>query len=176
MLCKYCSICENCGKNIKPLQNVMVSKHLINLTGDCMPKDWKSNGWKIEKHVGDGTLELDPSRLQLHFSPNQIDGKCIEGNELREELEKNKVPVLNACVLDYLLLHPELIPEDWKKDENGNTRYIYFWGTVYRYASGYLYVRYLCWDDGVWDWDCNFLDGGWLVQDPAAMLASVPQP
>jgi len=39
---------------------------------------------------------------------------------------------MNANVLDYLLAHPELIPEDWKN------KYVFFWGTIYRYSSGGL--------------------------------------
>ncbi len=155
---------------------VKIVKHLIDLAGDPMPERWKKEKWAIEKHVGDGTLELDPSRFQLQFSPNQIDGKVIEGNKLKKELEEGSVPVLNACVLDYLYAHPELIPEDWKVDEKGNTRYIYFWGTVFRSPVGDLYVRYLYWNDGVWRWFYNYLDRDWHSQSPAAILASVPQP
>lgn len=154
-----------------------IMKHLVDLAGDLIPKEWKKQGgWKIEKRVGDGTLELDPSKLVLHFSPNQKDNKFIEGKRLRKELEKNMVPVLNACVLDYLIAHPEIIPEEWKVDEKGNTRYIYFWGTVYRRWHGYLCVRCLCWEDGVWLWRYHGLDRGWRVQSPAAILESVPQP
>ncbi|MEK7251476.1 MAG: hypothetical protein AAB209_13755 [Bacteroidota bacterium] len=152
---------------------IQIIKHLINLVGDCMPEQWKKDKWAIEKHVGDGTLELDSSRLRLHFSPNQIDGKTIVGNQLRKEFETDKVSVLNACVLDYLLAHPDLIPEDWKKDENGNTRYIYFWGTVFRSPHGDLCVRYLCWNGGAWGWRCSFLGDDWRGRCPAAVLASV---
>lgn len=152
---------------------IRIVKHIINLAGDCMPEQWKKDKWTIEKHVGTGMLELDQSRLRLHFSPNQKDGKVIEGNKLRKELEENKVPVLNACVLDYLLAHPEIIPEDWKFDENGNTRYVYFWGTVYRDPGGNLCVRYLCWGGGAWDWSYDWLGDGWRVRRPAAVSASV---
>ena len=156
---------------------VQIVKHVINLAGDCMPESWKKDSWTIEKHVvGEGQLELDLSKIQLHLSSNQKDGKVIEGNKLRKELVKNKVPVLNACVLDYLIAHPEIIPEDWKEDEKGNTRYIYFWGTVYRFTIGRLCVRYLFWDGSVWCWDGRYLDGNWYVQNPAAILASVTQP
>jgi len=167
---------EGMNQILRGNAKVVFLKHVVNLAGDCMPESWKSSGWAIEKHSGDGTFELDPSRFQLHFSPNQNDGKVIVGNKLRKELEKNKVPVLNACVLDYLIAHPEIIPEDWKVDEKGNTRHIYFWGTVYRRAGGSLCVRCLCWRCGVWDWDYGCLGSGWYVQDPAAILASVPQP
>ena len=161
---------------LRGLGIVQIVKHIIDLASDCMPKDWKSSGLTIEKHVGDGTLELDPSWLQLHFSPNQIDGKTIEGYKLRKELETSKVHVLNACVLDYLLTHPEIIPEDWKVDENGNTRYIFFWGTLYRSPDGRLYVRFLYWSGGAWHWDYSWLGHGWFDRSPAAVLASVTQP
>ena len=151
-------------------------KHTINLAGDCMPRLWKELKWIIDKHVSNGTFELDSSQLKLHFSPNQIDEKCIEGEKLRKELESNKVSILNACVLDYLLLHPELIPEDWKVDENGNTRYIFFWGTVYLLPhNGERHerlIRYLYWDDGAWNWSAGRLVDSWDFRHPAAVLAS----
>jgi len=156
---------------------VQIVKHVINLAGDCMPESWKLDKWAIEKHVGNGMLEFDPSRLQLYFSKNQKDGEGIVGSKLRKELERNKVPFLNACVLDYLLAHPEIIPEDWKVDENGNSRWICFWGTIYRHPNRKLYVRCLCWNVGVWYWDYYCFGGdGWDVRVPAAMLVSVPQP
>jgi hypothetical protein len=155
---------------------VQIVKYIVDLAGDCMPESWKKEGWLIEKHVGEGQLALDLTKIQLYLSANQIDGKVIKGNELRKELEKNKVSVLSACVLDHLLLHPELIPEDWKKDEMGKTRYVYFWGTVYRHQHGNLCVRYLFWLDGAWIWDYFWLGYDWSSQGPAAVFASTPQP
>ncbi|MBI2474942.1 hypothetical protein HYV69_00765 [Candidatus Uhrbacteria bacterium] len=163
----------NVLKVVRGTAVVKILKHVVDLAGDCMPESWKKQKWEIERHVGDGQLELDLSKIQLHLSPNQKDSKTIEGNDLRAELEDSKVPVLNACVLEYLLAHPEIIPEDWKVDEKGNTRYIYFWGTVYRNPDGVLYVRCLFWSDGAWSWGCAWLDNGWGGQGPAAMLASV---
>ncbi len=150
-----------------------MSDLMINLAGDCMPKVWKKEGWKIERHVGEGMLELDPARLKLHFSPNQLDGKVIKGPDLRDELKAQNIPVLNSCVLEYLLAHPELIPEDWKQDENGNTRFIYFWDTEYRYPDGNVYVRCLFWNDDAWRWCYRWLGRGWDGQSPAASLASI---
>ncbi len=151
---------------------VQFVKHLVNLAGDCMPKAWKKEGWKIERHVGSGVLELDPSRLKLHFSPNQLDGKVIKGTDLSDELKAQNIPLLNGCVLDYLLAHTEIIPEDWKQDENGNTRYVYFWDTEYRGPSGRVYVRYLCWIGGRWYWLADWLDCAFDGCHPAALRAS----
>jgi hypothetical protein len=82
------------------------------------------------------------------------------------------MPVMNANVLDFLLANPDLIPEEWKKDEHGNTRYIFFWGTVYRDRGGDLYVRYLCWGGDRWGWGSRWLGSGWDGDSPAAVLAS----
>lgn len=159
---------------------IQIIKHLINLAGDCMPKVWKDQGgWSIRPEdqikgvMKTGVLEITDlvKQIVLHLSPNQKDGKVIEGNKLRAELETDKVPVLNACVLDYLLLHPELIPEEWK-----TVGAIYFWGTVYRRPGGSLYVRCLCWGGSAWYWDGYWLGNDWNGQRPAATLASVPQP
>lgn len=176
MLCESCKKiehCEKCGDEIVnaiPVQN----KHITCFGNDPIPQSLKNSGWKIESHVP--MESFDSSKLSIYFSPNQKDGKVIEGHKLRAELETDKVLVLNACVLDYLLLHPELIPEDWKKDENGNARYISFWGTVYRSPNGDLYVRVLYWLDGAWRWHYGGLDRDWDARDPEAVLASVPHP
>jgi len=137
---------------------------------DCDAKPFVPNGWKVEEHKKGGQLTLDMSKVRLHLSPNQMDGKRIEGNKLRKELATE--PVLNVNVLDYLLAHPDLIPEDWKKDERGNTRYIFFWGTMYRYSSGHLFVRFLCWGGGAWYWNHGWLDDDWFGNCPSAVLAS----
>lgn len=136
------------------------------------------NGATIVEHQGTGIvrlerreddLYLDGKKIELHLSPKQKKG-TIGGNDLRKYLEGK--PVLGAAVLDYLLAHPELIPDSWKVNEAGNTLYIFFWGTIYRGADGHLYVRYLCWFDERWVSDYYWLDDDWSVDDPSAQLAS----
>jgi hypothetical protein len=146
---------------------VVAKEHIIDIDADPrIPYD----GWKVEEHKKGGKLAWDPAKVHLHLSKNQQGGKTIEGNKLRKELES--LTVLNANLLDYLLDNPHLIPEDWKVDGEGNTRYIYFWGTVYRDSDGDLFVRYLYFNDGHWVQGINWLDLGWGSQDPAAVLAS----
>ncbi len=140
--------------------------HIIN----CDANPFTPSGWKVELHTKGGQLAFDPTKIKLYLSPNQQNGKRIEGNKLRKELANE--PVLNANVLDYLLAHPELIPEDWKKDERGNTRYIFFWETIYRYSRGHLCVRFLYLSGGAWGWRGNWLGFDWSDFDPAAVLAS----
>jgi hypothetical protein len=137
---------------------------------DCDADAVVPNGWTVESHKKGGQFAFDPAKIKLYLSTNQQSGKYIEGNKLRKELANESV--LNANVLDYLLKNPRLIPEEWKKDASGNTRCIFFWGTIYRYSSGILYVRYLYWDDGSWYWSHNWLDSVWHNFSPAAVLAS----
>jgi hypothetical protein len=124
--------------------------------------------WKVEEHRQGGQVTWDLAGVKLHLSVNQMGDQCIEGNKLREELA-NK-PVLNANVLDYLLHYPNLIPEDWKVDEAGNTRYVYFWGTVYRDSDGNLYVRNLFFGGERWRWTYNWLNSLWNCHGPAVLL------
>ncbi len=121
-------------------------------------------GWKVEEHRKGGHLTWDPTKVLLHLSPNQIDGKSVKGDRLRKELAEQ--PVLNANVLDYLLANPHLIPEEWKG------KAVFFWGTIYRSSGGSLCVRCLCWDSGHWQADYNWLDVEWSAGYPSAVSAS----
>ncbi|SRR6266481_265375 len=141
--------------------SVQVVEHII----DCDAQPFVPDGWSVEEHQKGGTWSWDASKAYLYKSPEQLKGS-IEGNKLREKLRKISTPVLNANVLDYLLANPHLIPEEWKG------KYVFFWGTVYRYSSGHLYVRCLCWNDGRWSWSGFWLDLGWDCLGPAAVLAS----
>jgi hypothetical protein len=146
--------------------NAVKSGHIIDL--DAAPK-FPYDHWKVESHQKGGEFEWDPTKVVLHLDPAQKGSGRIEGNKLRGKLA-DKSP-FNANLLDYLLANPELIPESWKQDDAGNTRYIFFWGTIYRDSSGSLYVRYLYWDDGRWQTDCCWLDRGWRSQYPSAVRA-----
>ncbi len=122
--------------------------------------------WSIE--YNNPIKEVDLSKLSLHLEPEQKDG-YIKGEILSERLKEKS---LNANVLDYLIENPTYIPENWKKDEKGNTKYIYFWGTIYRSSGGSLYVRCLYWDDVLWDWSDRWLGNDFGASRPAASLAS----
>jgi hypothetical protein len=124
-------------------------------------------GFTIESHKKMGKLKLNPEDIELYLDNGQKDGKYIEGNELRRKIEDKHV--LNACVLDYLFEHQDLIPESWKGKS------VYFWGTIFRNADGYLYVECLCWIGGGWNWRRHWLDHGWYDNEPAASLSSIPR-
>jgi len=140
---------------IKPAEHVI----------DCDADPFVPEGWKVEEHKKSGKVKWSKELIQLYLSAGQKDGKCIEGNKLRKELAVK--PVLNANVLDYLLAHTELIPEEWKG------KYVFFWGTIYRDSDGSLGVRCLYWDDDRWSWSCIWLGDDFHDDNPAALSASI---
>ncbi len=142
------------------VSNNMTTKYII----DTDKQPFIPEGLRIEKHIKGGKFEWNPAHVELYLSENQKNGNYITGNQLLKEL-KGK-PVLNANVLDYLLAHPELIPEDWKG------KYVFFWGTLYRSSGGNLFVRCLRWGGSRWNWNDDWLGLDWLDNRPAAVRAS----
>jgi len=159
---------------------ITVVKHTIDLAkAPTLP----FNGAEVTKHEGKGVVEIelrsddnlyiDSKKIVLHLSERQKGDGRIQGHELRKELEDGSLVILNSNVLDYLYDHPELFPEHWKKDENGETRSIYFWGSIFRDPSdGNLCVRCLYWDDSGPYRDHGWLDVDWSRQGPSASVAS----
>jgi hypothetical protein len=143
-------------------------EHIVDLDAD----PFVPNGWAVEEHRKGGQWKWNPASLVLYLSKKQQGGKVICGTNLRKELAKKRV--LNANLLDYLIKseNQHLIPESWKKDENENTRYIFFWGTIYRGSNGYPYVRFLYWYGGGWVSNYYWLSVDWYGCNPALSLAS----
>lgn len=150
---------------------------LIDLSAPCMlpfngaerVSPAKSGVVKLERR-GDN-LYLDGVKLDLFLSENQQGGKVVVGHELRKELEA-KGGQTSAKVLDHLVEHPELWPESWKKDAQGNTIYVFFWDDIFRNSDGDLYVRFGCWIEGEVVSDFSWLGVDWLGYDPSASRAS----
>lgn len=146
---------------IKPLLNgtaeIVVRKHII----DCDADPFCPESWQVVEHRKGGQLEWDPTKMELYLCEQEKTGS-IQGNELRKILADK--PVLNACVLDYLLANPHLIPEEWKG------KAIFFWGTIYRSSDGNLYVRYLDWYGKGWGWSDFWLDTYTSEDLPATVL------
>ena len=138
---------------------IVYPQHLI----DCDATPFCPEGWSVESHWQSGQLEWNPIKVQLYLSNKQVGSKVIEGNKLRKELAGKNV--LNANVLDYLLKHPELIPDEYKG------KAVFFWGTIYRNADGGLFVRYLYWVGSQWHWYCSWLGYGFSDGGPAAVLS-----
>lgn len=149
---------------IRGLGEVTITKHIIDCDADPIVPD----GWEVVEHQEGGQFEWDSAKVALYLSDKQKSG-VIEGNELRKELKSQRV--LNANVLDYLLAHPHLIPEEWR----GKLVFFWgtiYWGTIYRSAHGSLYVRCLLWRGDGWRWNGRWLDDDFSGGGPAAVLAS----
>lgn len=141
-------------------------RHLI----DCDAPPHIPHGWDVEEHRKGGLILFDPAKTILYLDEDQKNSRIvIYGNVLRRLIADK--PVMNACVLDHLLANTDLIPEEWKQDENGDTPHIYFWGTVYRGYGGHLYVRCLSWEDGRWHCRSYSLEQPWTVRCLAAIMA-----
>ena len=160
------------------------NRRWIKIDGNTIAVDLESSpglpfkGAEVESHIGVGGaiyqkradgLCRNGRKVGLHLSRRQVNGKSLKGYELRDELTGK--PVLNANELDALYDNPHLIPEDWKRDENDNIRFIYFWGTIYRSSDGSLYVRCICFSDGAWDRRYYWLGGGWGGDYPATVAS-----
>jgi len=155
------------GDNLAWVRNVLKGtweakevNHPIDLDADPFIPD----GWQVVEHEKGGRFEWNPVNISLYLADGQKDGKSMKRDALRQALKVQKV--LNANVLDFLLKHPELIPEEWKG------KFVFFWGTIYRSSVGDLYVRCLCWGGVGWHWGVDWLGDDWSACDPAALLAN----
>lgn len=139
--------------------NIIVEDYFI----DCDVVPSIGSDWEIEEHIKSGKIVWGPDKFKIYLCDEQKENS-IEGNELRKKLKDQ--PVLNACVFEYLLNNPEVIPKKWKG------KYVFFWGTIYRNLQGLLCVFYLFWDNNSnsWKFGHSFLSGKWGNESPAAVL------
>lgn len=151
--------------NLKGFRDVLNGKaeisypeHLI----DCDSTPFIPNGWMVEEHKKGGMFKFNPEKTSLYLSKKQKKGG-IGGHDLHKALSDK--PVMNANVLDYLLAHPELIPEEWKD------KYVFFWGTIYCDSEGIPSVRCLSWKGSKWNWESYWLISGFYYGVPAALAS-----
>ena len=117
---------------------------VINLDTDpIIPENKKRIGWKIKTHKKGGQFKWDPTKLEFFVDESQY--KRPHGRDLLETLTNQ--PTANANLLDFLIKYPFLIPDEWKEDESGYGRTIFFWGTVYSNYHTDPEIRYLQWDE-----------------------------
>ncbi len=114
------------------------------------------DGWEIrpEDQITSrltGSWQLDVTKVGLYSSERQQGQKTVRGVDLLCELEGKRV--LPAHVIEELLKYPVMIPDSWKH------RNVYFWGTVYRDASGCRQIRILSWTGAQgWHWSSHYLE------------------
>ncbi len=139
------------------------------------PKKFIGDGWSILNDETDARsialTELDLTKVQ-HVTMLKDGETYVKGEEKLKRLKASDYIRLDADIFLTLWENQHLIPESWKEKVNGNTRYIFFDGTVLRNSGGSRYVLYLYWDDGQWSWDVDWLGFDWDDDYPSAVLAS----
>ncbi len=151
-------------ENGAKLEIVVEGHHVIDCRQASRPTDWtEEKGWKIEWHRNMGRQIFTSDAFRTHLADEQRDGRTIRGDKLRKIFESQ--PVLTDNWLDFLLTHPEFIPESWKGKAT------FFWGTGYRASYGGLYVRYLRWYGRAWDWGYYWLGNDWDARNPVALAS-----
>jgi len=123
---------------IRGRAKVVMFRHIINCNVDPEVPD----GWDVVDHIrGSDQFEWDRNRIGLHITRRKRVGGLYHGqpfgDEVQQDLRHRCLRVPNANIVDYLIAHPELVPEEWGADR------VMFWGTVYRNPEGRLYVRYI---------------------------------
>lgn len=108
---------------------------------DCSKDpDVTGQGLTLEKNQPDGIYQLDP--VNIKFFSFESKTTATKGEDMLKKLNGTG---LNACVLNYLMDHKELIPESWK------TKQVVFPGTIFRDAGGNRCVRFLYWWNDQWN-------------------------
>lgn len=106
---------------------------------DCGCNPMTPATWTAVSPKGEGTYTLDSANIKLVFFKDDT----VNGSDILADA-KVKDKGLNACVLDHLVAHPELIPESWK------TKHIGFPGTIFADSNGDKLFRFLKWWDNRW--------------------------
>lgn len=141
--------------------SLIETRHII----DCDAEPFVPPGMEVIEHIRGGQIEWGMAKVRLYLDKTQIRGGVINGYELRRKL----FPVLaNATILDYLLVHPDLIPKAWKK------KLVHFPGTIYRERlDERRCIRYLYWNGTRWRSDYRWLDSNFDCHSQMAEI-SVP--
>ena len=152
-------------------KSVPAPRHLLDLDATPCLEDFfiptgfhRKMGKDIELERRGDDLYLGGKKIVFHFMPPvDLYQGYIEGRDyLREYLgEVADRVILNANVAEYLIAHPELIPESWKKGDVG--RPYHFLGTIFCHPEAAPFVMQLWWHDGRWHSGYVWMSGGCYV-------------
>lgn len=135
---------------------------------DLLGKDWKIEE-QDERSVSLAEVDLNKVRFVDMLKDDETQ---IKGEDKLSRLKAAGHIRLDAAIFFHLWKNQHLIPESWKEKINGNTRYIFFDGTVLRRPGGRRCILYLYWDGGEWIWYYYWLGRGFNADDSSAVLAS----
>lgn len=136
--------------------------HTVDLDAD----PWCEDGFCVAKHVRMGSFPWNPQNISLYVSDQQREERWVKGKDLRQSVICKKP--FNANLLDFLIAHPRLFPEEWKGEQ------VHFWGTEYcavRSANS-LCVRCVRFERGQWKPGYHWFGMNWKESDSAAVLST----
>lgn len=133
------------------------------------------NDWSVfDKETDTRSIaitKLDLTKVRLMEVTNS--GTCISGEEWLKHLKALGLVRLDANIFLTLWYNQHLIPEFWKeKNVDGNSRCIFFDGTILRDPDGGRQVLYLYWGDGAWGWNIKWLINDRRDYESSAVIAS----
>lgn len=143
------------------MKSISLKVHHIDLDVDSLKETLERTGFtdhghKIVDKEGSGILEIDFSKVKIVLSLMRWRDKIIMCHHLVMNLDGREIEISNACVLDYLLVHPELLSKLWKnKDEEVTPLFLCFLGTTYLSEDNEVFFRYIHWNwrEEKWDWN-----------------------
>ncbi|MDP1728489.1 MAG: hypothetical protein Q8M15_17020 [Bacteroidota bacterium] len=121
----------------------------------------------VKNHQKRGLIEWPPNDGMKLLQPNdKPTNGLVDGEDICKHISNLKLNVLNACVLDFLIINQKLIPKNWKKKIQGESIRIFFPGTIFRNTVGHTFIRYIFFDKkGKWQ-KCSFETGSlWTKRD-----------
>lgn len=133
-------------------------------------------GWRIITEETDtrsvALSELDLTKVELQTMLS--DGESyIKGEEKLKRLKESGKIRLDADIFFALWENQHLIPESWKEQVNGNTRFIYFDGTVLRALKGPACIICLYWDEK-WKWSLDWLESSHFMANTLSAVLTPP--
>ncbi len=143
------------------LDEMDYSNFLKDFIVDCDKSSSVLERWTRVENRKNGIINFYFQNISLYLTNEQESG-VINGYDLIERLAGKTL--MNENVLNYLLKHPEFIPEECREKKT------FFLGTIYRHQPGILVVRFLHFDGLDWGWDIVNLDSNFGFDDPIAIL------
>jgi hypothetical protein len=142
---------------------------VLNFSGDFDPV-FVGKDWKVLTDTDNG-IGIDLTKVRFETCLKE-DEAFTTGEERLIRLKTTNHGSLGGKAFKACWENRHLLPDSWKKDENGNTRYIFFDGLVLQSPGGSRCTLYLYWDGGGWDWYYGWLGSDRYANDPSAVLAN----
>jgi hypothetical protein len=166
---QFTAFLQNGGRVIKGVPKVIP----IDRTSAFDPVAFIGEGWSIAEEDERSLALTEVDLSKVNFETMLAEGETsVGGEEKLKRLKEAGHIRLDAKAFQTFWENPHLIPESFKQKTYGNTTCIFFDGTILRYSDGELFVLYLYWHDGKWNWHYDWLGIVWCANHPSAVLAT----